>query len=419
MKITILNGSSIPGAMDAYFSKLIPLLEKKGHSVDHLFLREMNLHPCTGCFNCWVKTPGHCIHADDSDLLDKTIIQSDFLLWASPLVLGFPSAILKTAMDKHIPLIHPYLEISGREMHHVRRYEHYPRLGMLIEKEAETDESDLQILKNIFARAALNFKSRLEFFETIEGSVEETVNLIAHPQSTAHLFTSAPLPTDFTQIDPPQHLTVFNGSPRGTASNTMLLMNEFLKGYAADYELHHLYQVNALKEQVQAFADAQCVWLAFPLYTDGMPGIVKQFIEALAPFKDRPNNPAMGFLIQSAFNQGLHSRYIERYVQKLAARFGSPYLGSIVKCGSGSLQVLPTRGLFKRLQYLGNELSSRGCLEQHTLRRIASPERYSLDPNFLIENAMYIHVSRLLFDRKLKKNGVYAKRFDQPFLQES
>ena len=44
--------------------------------------------------------------------------------------------------------------------------------------------------------------------------------------------------------------------------------------------------------QVQAFADAECVWLGFPLYTDGMPGIVKTFIEALEPLKGREDNPS-------------------------------------------------------------------------------------------------------------------------------
>jgi len=419
MNITILNGSPKQGALDAYLDKLIRALEKGGHTVAHLVLREMKLHPCTGCFNCWVKTPGHCIHTDDSDILDQAIIRSDFLLWASPLQMGFPSAIFKTAMDKHIPLLHPYLEISNHEMHHVRRYEHYPRLGMLVEPEADTDEDDMHILTNIFARAALNFKSRLEFFTAIDLPVEQLVNLIAEAQHTTPLFTDAPAPAEYTRIAPPRHLTIFNGSPRGNASNSMFLMNEFIKGFDAEYDLHHLYQRHALQEQVQAFGEAECVWLALPLYTDGMPGIVTQFIEALAPLKGRPNNPAMGFLVQSAFNQGAHSRYIERYCQKLAARLGSPYLGTIVKCGSGALHVLPTSTLFKRLQSLGNDLSQQGYLNPRTVHKIASPERYTFDPNSLIQNAMYITISRSMFDQQLKKNGAYAKRFDQPFLTEN
>jgi len=39
------------------------------------------------------------------------------------------------------------------------------------------------------------------------------------------------------------------------------------------------------------FAEAQQVILAFTLYTDAMPGIVKQFIEQLEPLCGRNNQP--------------------------------------------------------------------------------------------------------------------------------
>jgi len=36
-------------------------------------------------------------------------------------------------------------------------------------------------------------------------------------------------------------------------------------------------------------------------------------------------NPPLGFIVQSDFPEGLHWRYVERYLEKLAARSGSPY----------------------------------------------------------------------------------------------
>ena len=58
-------------------------------------LRELNLHHCTGCFGCWIKTPGRCVARDDGPRVLAAEITSDFVLLASPLVLGFPSALLK------------------------------------------------------------------------------------------------------------------------------------------------------------------------------------------------------------------------------------------------------------------------------------------------------------------------------------
>ena len=49
----------------------------------------------------------------------------------------------------------------------------------------------------------------------------------------------------------------------------------------------------------------------------------------------REGNPPVGFVVQSGFPEGLHSRYVERYLEKLAARLGSPYLGTIVAKASG------------------------------------------------------------------------------------
>jgi hypothetical protein len=89
MKITILNGSPSPDALESYLERLIPLLEKEGNTVTHLKLRDINLRACNGCYKCWVRTPGRCVLKDDSDLLDRTVIQSDFVLWATPLVMAF------------------------------------------------------------------------------------------------------------------------------------------------------------------------------------------------------------------------------------------------------------------------------------------------------------------------------------------
>ena len=80
-----------------------------------------------------------------------------------------------------------------------------------------------------------------------------------------------------------------------------------------------------------------------------MPAIVKQFIEALEPLKNRENNPPMGFIVQSGFPEALHSRYVEHYLQKLAARLNAPYLGTIVKGGGEGIRMMQTKYWHQRL----------------------------------------------------------------------
>ena len=189
MKITILNGNPEPSSFDNYLTQLTSALESIGHSITKIDLRNIPLRYCVGCWGCWVKTPGQCVAKDASIEMDRAVIQSDFTLWVAPLKMGFPAELLKMANDKHLPLIHPYMEVDQNEAHHLRRYPRSPRLGLLVEKEATTDTSDLQIVTNIYCRTALNFKTRLEFSLTTETPVAE---LAAHIAVQKH--SNLPLP---------------------------------------------------------------------------------------------------------------------------------------------------------------------------------------------------------------------------------
>lgn len=420
MKITILNGTPEPASFDHFVDQLSSSLEAKGHAVTRLDLRDIPLRYCIGCWGCWVKTPGECTSQDASVEMDRAIINSDFTLWAAPLKMGFPSALLKMAIDKHIPLIHPYMEVNHGEAHHLKRYEHYPRLGLLVGKEADTDEADIRILTDIFSRTALNFKTKLEFLAASDQSMEEIIRKIVEPKKGSHLYRRALAPVQGVQISSPKRMTVFNGSPRGRRGNTPILLGEFMKGYGGEFDLHHLVRVKEIEAQALAFAEAECIWFGFPLYTDAMPGIVKNFIEALEPLRGRPNNPPIGFLVQSGFPEALHSRYIERYLQKLAARLGSPYLGTIVKGNGEGVRMLPSeasQGLFENLHSLGSDFADRGQLNSETLAKIANPERFPTILSPLFQVFLRLPIAHSYFDNMLKQNGVYEKRFARPFVE--
>ncbi|RJS78658.1 flavodoxin family protein [Methanophagales archaeon] len=180
MKITILNGN--PNAdnvkFDNYLKELSDLLESSNHTVTILKLREMDIRYCLGCFGCWVKTPGECIVADDSRDICREYINSDFVLFASPIIMGFTSTLLKKAHDKLIPLIHPYLEIVRNEFHHLARYEKYPRIGLLLEKSKSADKRDIKIISGIYMRDAINLKTSFCFTRLTTDPVEEVANEI-------------------------------------------------------------------------------------------------------------------------------------------------------------------------------------------------------------------------------------------------
>lgn len=138
----------------------------------------MTINHCTGCFGCWTKKPGECLIKDDHSILCKNYINSELVLFASPLIMGFTSALLKRASDRLIPLLNYKIELVGNECHHVARYDRYPDIGVIVQKEFDSDIEDLEITNNLYQRMALNFKSKCCFTLSTENSPEEIYNEI-------------------------------------------------------------------------------------------------------------------------------------------------------------------------------------------------------------------------------------------------
>jgi hypothetical protein len=196
------------------------------------------------------------------------------------------------------------------------------------------------------------------------------------------------------------------------------MLEQVAAGFGRPVETFHLIRLSETDRIIDAFAKAECALLGLPLYTDAMPGVVKHFIEALEPLVGRANNPPLGFLVQSGFPEGLHSRYVERYLEKLAARLGSPYLGTIVKGGGEGTRVMPpqmTEGLFTNLQALGAGLAGEGRFDPQITARVAAPERFPTYMGPVFKVFLRLPVSHTYFDNMLKQNGMYQQRFARPF----
>ena len=52
--------------------RLLKGAEKAGAITEVVFLQKETIGGCTGCFTCWIKTPGKCIQEDDmAKLIEK------------------------------------------------------------------------------------------------------------------------------------------------------------------------------------------------------------------------------------------------------------------------------------------------------------------------------------------------------------
>ncbi len=180
MKVTLINGN--PDEQNLYFEAWVRDLQDQLRQQDinsaTFTLREMDLVSCTGCWGCWVKTPGECVFEDDTRAIRQAVVHSDWVIFMSPLIMGFTSALMKILQDKFVPLVHPYIELVNNECHHEKRYEHYPKIGLVYARESDTDAEDLEIVSDIYRRFAINFKSAFGLFRSIEEPPEAVIHEI-------------------------------------------------------------------------------------------------------------------------------------------------------------------------------------------------------------------------------------------------
>jgi len=102
-------------------------LEAEGAVVEYIQLKDKNIKNCTGCYTCWTKTPGTCIFKDDMPELLEKYRAADLVVFASPLYIFNVTGILKTFMDRLLPLMKPYMLLS--EDGYISHPDRYPEQG--------------------------------------------------------------------------------------------------------------------------------------------------------------------------------------------------------------------------------------------------------------------------------------------------
>ena len=133
-------------------------LREHGWDVDVLRLAEIDIAPCIGCFGCWIKTPGECVIDDAGRDVARRIVQSDLVVYLTPVLFGGYAPDLKKALDRSISIILPFFKRvrrAGGEIHHVKRYARYPRLvGIGIIPDRNDEEGE--IFETLIRRNAIN-----------------------------------------------------------------------------------------------------------------------------------------------------------------------------------------------------------------------------------------------------------------------
>ncbi len=187
MKATVLNGCLDDQEFgNAFHETVLAELASAGYNAIPYILREEKIAPCMGCFVCWIKTPGICVMDDAARRIAQDVVQSDVLIYITPVTFGGYSSELKKALDRNIPIILPFFQKIKGEIHHKARYDHYPNLLVIgyLDKPNPEYEETFNFLAERNALNMHNGKTLSEIFlksdrkESIQARIEAALSEI-------------------------------------------------------------------------------------------------------------------------------------------------------------------------------------------------------------------------------------------------
>ena len=121
-KVLILSASPRKGGnSDVLCDTFLRGATEAGHSVEKIFLRDKNIHYCTGCGVC--NRTHRCVQKDDmAEILDK-MVAADVIVLATPVYFYTMDGQMKTLIDRTVPRYtecHVTESVSKRGMEKVR-----------------------------------------------------------------------------------------------------------------------------------------------------------------------------------------------------------------------------------------------------------------------------------------------------------
>ncbi len=134
-------------------------MEQISGDIKMIDLSSLKISNCVGCFGCWVKTPGRCVIRDDAVKVYPCIAKSDTVLYVSRIRYGGYDTMMKTMLERAIPVQKAFIRLLDGETHHVQR--NVALKQATIVAYGCDDKEEQQVFQRLVARNAknMNFKS--------------------------------------------------------------------------------------------------------------------------------------------------------------------------------------------------------------------------------------------------------------------
>lgn len=140
----------------------------------YIDLSDKKIGNCIGCFCCWVKTPGKCILRDDATKIYPYIAKSSRLIYVSRIKYGSYDTVMKTMLERAIPIQQAFIRLVDGETHHIQRDVKLKDATIIVYGKTLPEECEIFI--KLVARNArnMNFETYNIIF-TDEAELQSTV----------------------------------------------------------------------------------------------------------------------------------------------------------------------------------------------------------------------------------------------------
>ena len=140
------------GVTDSLLNIFLESAEAAGAEVTKHYLKDLNINGCKGCFSCWWGTPGKCIHSDDMDWIIPAILDTDILVYATPVYHDNIIHYLQRLRERTLPLALPEFIVNKGETTHPGRYSR-KRKQVIIATAGFPESSAFEVTERLFQGA--------------------------------------------------------------------------------------------------------------------------------------------------------------------------------------------------------------------------------------------------------------------------
>jgi multimeric flavodoxin WrbA len=429
MKTLILDGSH---AGDPQAVNIANVLRKHLPEAEIITLREQKIGNCAGDFFCWVRSPGMCNTDDDNRLIATKIVQSDLVIYLTPVTFGGYSSALKRMVDHQIQNISPFFANIHGEIHHQKRYKRYPdflAIGWMNEPNAQAEA----IFRHLVHRNAINMYARTAVCGLVIGTQSEKdldsqtgrwLEAIAHGSSSPDPALST---QTFSLADatPVKRAVLLVGSPRTKKSTSASLggyLFDQLNARGIETQTIQIYTAlnsqERMKSLFESLDNTDLIVLAFPLYVDSLPAPVITVLERItAHHKENPRPARFAAIVNCGFPGAQHNETALAITSEFARQNSLAWLGGLsLGAGEGIVHGTPLTELDGRalpikasLDMAAEALANGKSIPQSAKELLAKP---------IIPNWAYTLQGQFGWRIAAKQYGVQNQLKRQPYRTE-